>query len=149
MMQKTVRGYLARKQHQPRIKGIIKINAIKTNLNKMHEIANQLKVERENMLNQVTDVQRTIETAVTKIRSNPKISPAQIDALYGEIMSKLDTQMKTIHVKLQEQRNAEEQERLRKIQAALEAERKAKEEDERRVREEEETRRKLVVIDNY
>ncbi|KXJ78953.1 hypothetical protein RP20_CCG002831 [Aedes albopictus] len=145
VMQKTVRGYLARKQHQPRIKGIIKINAIKSNLSKMHEIANQLKSERENMLKQVTDVQRTIEAAVTRIKGDPKISAAQIDGLYGEIMNKLDNQMKTIHLKLQEQRNAEEQERLRKIQAALEAERKAKEEEERRLREEEENRKKSVV----
>lgn len=45
---------------------------------------------------------------------------------------------------LQKQRQAEEQERLRKIQEALEEERKQKEEEERKVREEEENRRKLV-----
>ena len=40
-----------------------------------------------------------------------------------------------------DQRQAEEQERLRKIQIALEAERKIKEEEERKKREDEENRR--------
>ncbi|XP_055588992.1 myosin heavy chain 95F isoform X2 [Uranotaenia lowii] len=145
--QKTIRGYLARKRHQPRIKGIIKINAIKTNMGKMQEIANELKSERDNMLRQVADVQRAIEEAVRKIKGNPKITQAEIDGLYGGVMSKIDAQMKMIHIKLQEQRNAEEQERLRKIQAALEAERKAKEEEERRLREEEENRKKKAEIE--
>jgi myosin VI len=47
----------------------------------------------------------------------------------------------------QEQRNAEEQERLRKMQAEMEAVRRAKEEEERRLREEEETRRKKAEME--
>lgn len=147
IVQKTVRGYQARKQHQPRLKGISKINAIKTSLGKMQEIANQLKAERENMLKHVAEIQHAIEDAVTRIRGNPKITPAEIDGLYGGVMSKIDAQMKTIHLKLQEQRNAEEQDRLRKIQAALEAEKKAKEEEERRLREEEDNRRKKAEME--
>lgn len=147
LAQKTIRGYLARKRHQPRIKGIVKINAIKTNLGKMQEVATQLKTERDSMLRQVADIQRAIEDAVGRIKGNARISPAEIDALYAGVMSKIDAQMKTIHVKLQEQRNAEEQERLRKIQAALEAERRIKEEEERRLREEEENRRKKAEME--
>lgn len=56
----------------------------------------------------------------------------------------MNQQMVTMRNKVQEQRNAEEQERLRLIQMKMEAERKAKEEEERKLREEEETRRKKV-----
>lgn len=52
--------------------------------------------------------------------------------------------MNVMKVKLQEQRNAEEQERLRQIQLKMDAERKAREEEERKKREEEENRRKKV-----
>ncbi|XP_058443586.1 myosin heavy chain 95F isoform X1 [Malaya genurostris] len=147
VIQKTVRGYQARKQHQPRIKGIVKIKAIKTSLGKMQEIANQLKAERESMLKQVVDVTRAIDDAIRKIKANPKISAAEIDSLHNGVMAKIDAQMKMIHIKLQEQRNAEEQERLRKIQAAFEAERKAKEAEERLLREEEENRRKKAEME--
>jgi hypothetical protein len=59
---------------------------------------------------------------------------------------KTNQQMNIMKVKLQEQRNAEEQEKLRQIQLKIEAERKAREEEERIKREEEENRRKKVVI---
>lgn len=52
-----------------------------------------------------------------------------------------------LNKKLQEQRSAEEQERLRKIQLALEAERRAKEEEERLKREEEDNRKKKAEME--
>lgn len=67
-MQKTLRGYLARKQHQPRIKGIAKINAIRSNMKQMEEIANQLKGERETMLKHMKDIEVQIEGAIAKIK---------------------------------------------------------------------------------
>lgn len=68
MMQKTIRGYLARKQHQPRYRGIIKINGISADVKKMQEIANQLKAEKDTMLKQIKDVQEQIQLAVKKIK---------------------------------------------------------------------------------
>lgn len=50
-------------------------------------------------------------------------------------------------IPLKEQRNAEEQERLRQIQMVMEAERKIKEEEERVKREEEETRKKKAEME--
>lgn len=67
-MQKTIRGYLARKQHQPRYRGIIKINGISADVKKMQEIANQLKAEKDTMLKQIKDVQEQIQLAVKKIK---------------------------------------------------------------------------------
>lgn len=68
MMQKMLRGHLARKQHQPRIKGIIKINAIRSNMKQMEDIANQLKNERESMLKQARDIIGAVDVAIQKIR---------------------------------------------------------------------------------
>lgn len=66
--QKIIRGYIARRQHQPRYKGIIKINALKRNVNEMETIANQLKQDRETMLKQLKDIELQIETAIKKIK---------------------------------------------------------------------------------
>lgn len=68
MVQKTLRGYLARKQHQPRYKGIAKINAIRRNMKQMEEIANQVKKERESMLNQIKEIDGQIDVAIKKIK---------------------------------------------------------------------------------
>ncbi|XP_070491235.1 myosin heavy chain 95F isoform X2 [Chironomus tepperi] len=145
--QKIVRGYLARRQHRPRFKGIIKINALKSNVKEMETIANQLKQDRESMMKQLKDIELQIDTAIKKIKSNEKIKSSEIDGFLSQLTNKANQQMNTIRVKLQEQRNAEEQERLRQIQLKMEAERLAKEEEERRLREEEENRRKKAEME--
>lgn len=70
LAQRIIRGYLARKQHQPRYKGIMKIKAIKINLTKTEEIANQLKSNKETVLKQVRDVEQLIDRSVSKIKVN-------------------------------------------------------------------------------
>lgn len=68
MMQKYIRGFLARKQHQPRIRGIIKINGISANVKKMEEIANELKSEKDPMLKQIREFEEQIRMAAMKIK---------------------------------------------------------------------------------
>lgn len=68
IIQKTVRGYLARKQHQPRVKGIIKISSIKKNMAQMENIATQLKNDKESMLIQVKEVNQMIDAAIKTIK---------------------------------------------------------------------------------
>ncbi|XP_050079462.1 myosin heavy chain 95F [Anopheles maculipalpis] len=147
VLQKAVRGYLVRKQHQPRYRGIMKIKAVEHNLQKMQAIAEQLKADRDKMQANIRDVQAMLKVAIEKIRNNPTIGAAAIDRQYAEIMHSIDTNMKLINARLQEQRNAEEQERLNKIKLALEAERRAKEEELRRLKEEEENRKKKTEIE--
>uniref|UniRef100_A0A2M4BA63 Putative myosin class v heavy chain n=1 Tax=Anopheles marajoara TaxID=58244 RepID=A0A2M4BA63_9DIPT len=148
LLQKTIRGYLVRKQHLVRLRGIGKVKAIQANLSKMHNIAGQLRsADRDNMQERIRAVQTLIEQAIAMIRANPNISSATIDQQNDNIMRRFDEDMKLINVKLQEQRNAEEQERLNKIKQALEAEQRRKEEEERRQREEEETRKKKAEME--
>lgn len=66
--QKYIRGYLARKQHRPRYKGIVKINGVKSNVKQMETIANQLKNERDLMLKQLKEFEVQIDTAIKMIK---------------------------------------------------------------------------------
>ncbi|XP_058063778.1 myosin heavy chain 95F isoform X1 [Anopheles bellator] len=148
LLQKTIRGYLARKQHQVRLRGITKVKAINANLGKMHAIAGQLRSsDRDRMQERIRVVQGLISEAIALIKANPVISATSIDLQYSNIMKRFDEDMKLINVKLQEQRNAEEQERLNNIKLALEAEQRRKEEEERRQQEEEETRKRKAEIE--
>lgn len=66
--QKMIRGYLARRQHRPRFKGIIKINSLRNNVKEMETIANQLKQDRDSMMKQLKDIELQIDTAIKKIK---------------------------------------------------------------------------------
>ncbi|XP_055853454.1 myosin heavy chain 95F isoform X2 [Episyrphus balteatus] len=141
VIQKVVRGYLARKQHRPRLHGITKINNIRSSAAKTVDIANQLKAGKEGIISEVNSLETQIDDAIKKIRANPKIKAKEIDDLMNKITGNMNKLTVALNSKLEEQKQAEEQERLRKIQEALEAARRAKEEEERRNREDEENKK--------
>lgn len=66
--------------------------------------------------------------------------------MYTVVMANMNKLTVDLNGKLKEQQQAEEQERLRKIQEALEIERRAKEIEEQRLREEVENKRLLVLM---
>ena len=120
MVQKMIRGFLARKQHQPRIKGIIELNLVRKNLAKTKDITNQLKTNKDAVLNQVQDLDKIIQKAVNDIRvsliivcvslqchfkiyfqNNNNIKSTQIDALCSDIMLKLEKQNNGLKAQLQ------------------------------------------------
>ena len=64
-----------------------------------------------------------------------------IDAMYFDLVGKLNKQLKEVEQRVEQQKIEEEQERLRKIQEQMELERKRREEEERKRKQEEEERR--------
>lgn len=146
-MQKNIRGYLARKRHGPRINGLRKINALNKNIKQLESIASQLKKEKDNSLKSINNLGLEIRSAIKKIKDDHKISLNTIETMQIQLTEKVNKEMLLLQKKVQDQKNAEEQERLRKIQEEMERERKRKEEEERRLREEEENRRKKAEIE--
>ena len=69
----------------------------------------------------------------------------QVEKEYSSLVAAVKKGLAGLNKKLADQKNAEEQERLRKIQEEMERERKRKEEEERKRQEEEENRRKYVI----
>ncbi|XP_018568271.1 myosin heavy chain 95F isoform X2 [Anoplophora glabripennis] len=147
IVQKTVRGYLVRKQHGPRIKALRNIHALSGNLQKVEASAAQLKKDKDSITNQINQLKTQFGSAIDRIKSDDKINPKAAQALYTDLVAKVNLQMAALQKKLQEQKNAEEQERLRKIQEELERQKRLKEEEERKQREEEENRRKKAEIE--
>lgn len=75
-------------------------------------------------------------------QNNPKIKAEEIDQLHKQLMTQANASMATLQKKLQQQKVAEEQDRLRKIQEEMEREKMRREEEERKKKEEEDTRKK-------
>ncbi|KAK3924050.1 Myosin heavy chain 95F [Frankliniella fusca] len=151
-IQKNIRMYLAKKHHRPRYRGIMKINSLQSMLTRMQEIIKQMKKDREASESQVKALHEDMTSAIRKIKTNPKISGAEVDGLYTQLMNKANAQMGALQAKLEQQKSAEEQERLRRIQQEMEEEKKRKAaeeaaqkalEEDRKKKQEMEARRKI------
>ena len=57
-----------------------------------------------------------LDNAIAKIRASSKISKANIDAINADLIKEINKAVADVKVKLEKQKSAEEQERLRKIQ---------------------------------
>ncbi|XP_069688949.1 myosin heavy chain 95F isoform X2 [Periplaneta americana] len=146
-IQKNVRMFLAKRIHQPRYRGIAKINSLQAKLKQMEASIGQLKKDKQSSLSDLKKLQADMASAIQKIKREEKIKPGEVDKLYTQLMNTTNTQMNQLQKKVQQQKNAEEQERLRKIQEEMEREKKRKEEEERKKREEEENRRKKIEME--
>ncbi|XP_044727037.1 myosin heavy chain 95F isoform X2 [Chrysoperla carnea] len=142
IIQKTIRGYLVRKKHMPRFKGIQKIKSLKSQVKQMQEVASQIKKDKDIIMSDINKIQSSIEETIMKIKKQDSITGSQVEALYKQLLDLTNNQMNLLQKRMLEQKNAEEQERLRKIQEQMELEKRRKEEEERKQREEEENRKK-------
>lgn len=89
-VQKIVRGFLARKQHQPRYRGIIKIKSLKEKLGRSTDIVNQLRGTKDGILKQANDIEYLINGYVKNIQTDSRIKPKTIDQMYTDIITKID-----------------------------------------------------------
>lgn len=105
-VQKIVRGFLARKQHQPRYRGIINIKSVKEKLERSTEIVNQLKGSKDSILKEAADVEHLINSSVRNIQNNPRINSKQIDKMYSDIVNKIDNYNNLLKNELQVKYNA-------------------------------------------
>lgn len=90
-IQKIVRGFLARKQHQPRYRGIIKIKSLKEKLRRSTDIVNQVKGSKDAILKQANDIEHLINGYVKNIQNDSRINPKTIDKMYNDIITKIDS----------------------------------------------------------
>lgn len=67
-IQKSIRGYLVRRRHQPRYRGIAKIRALTNNLKEMETTAGQLKKEKASMLKNIENLRNDIVNACSTIK---------------------------------------------------------------------------------
>lgn len=104
-VQKIVRGFLARKQHQPRYRGIIKIKSLKDKLQRSTDIVNQLRGSKDFILKQSNDIEHLITGYVKNIQNDSRINPKTIDKMYSDIMSKIDNYNNSLQGELKVKRN--------------------------------------------
>ncbi|XP_072359407.1 unconventional myosin-VI-like isoform X2 [Scyliorhinus torazame] len=136
-MQKTVRMWLCKKKHKPRIDGLVKVKSLKQRVNRMTDVVKALREGKAEMSKQVQDLDSSINALVTKMKKII-MTRDQIDKEYVALVKRSEQLLSTLQKKKQEE---EEAERLRVIQQEMEREQMRHEEEDRRRKQEEEERR--------
>ncbi|OAD53874.1 Myosin heavy chain 95F [Eufriesea mexicana] len=114
ILQKTARMYIAEKQHRPRIKGILMIKNLRTQLVGMKETSRQLK-NREKPMNDIKRLQDDLETAIKRIKDNEKIKSGEIDSLYTNLVNQMNRQMASLQDMAQLEKEAMEENKYREL----------------------------------
>ncbi|NXL04171.1 MYO6 protein, partial [Mesembrinibis cayennensis] len=136
-IQKTIRMWLCKRKHKPRIDGLIKVRTLKKRLDKFNEVVSALKEGKAETSKQVKELEYSIDASMTKIKTTI-MTREQIQNEYDALVRSSEQLLSALQKKKQQE---EEAERLRRIQEEMEKERKRREEEERQRRKEEEERR--------
>lgn len=142
-MQKTIRMWLCKRRHKPRIDGLVKVGTLKKRLDKFNEVVSALKDGKPEVNRQIKDLEISIDALMAKIKST-MMTREQIQKEYDALVKCSEDLLSALQKKKQQQ---EEAERLRRIQEEMEKERKRREEDEKRRRKEEEERRMKLEME--
>lgn len=142
-MQKTIRMWLCKRRHKPRIDGLVKVGTLKKRLDKFNEVVSALKDGKPEVNRQIKDLEISIDALMAKIKST-MMTREQIQKEYDALVKSSEDLLSALQKKKQQQ---EEAERLRRIQEEMEKERKRREEDEKRRRKEEEERRMKLEME--
>ncbi|KXJ14045.1 Unconventional myosin-VI [Exaiptasia diaphana] len=145
-IQKSVRMFIALAKHKPRYKHIIKIRLLEVQVNNMAASASKLKKDKDLVLKHISGVNNDLAAAIKKIKATV-MRRKDIEQEYFALVQKVNNQLNDLNKRQEQQKIAEEQERLRKIQEEMERERKRREEEERKRREEEEERKRKMEIE--
>uniref|UniRef100_A0A8B9LAM1 Unconventional myosin-VI n=1 Tax=Astyanax mexicanus TaxID=7994 RepID=A0A8B9LAM1_ASTMX len=135
-MQKTVRMWLCKRKHKPRIDGLVKVRSLKKRMGKFNEVVSGLKEAKQEMSKQIQDLDASIDALMFKIKSTI-MTRIEIDHEHQALVTRSEQLLTTMQKQKQQE---EERERLRRIQEEMEKERKRREEDEKRRKQEEEER---------
>lgn len=142
-MQKTIRMWLCKRRHKPRIDGLVKVGTLKKRLDKFNEVVSALKDGKPEVNRQIKDLEISIDALMAKIKSTI-MAREQIQKEYDALVKSSEDLLSALQKKKQQE---EEAERLRRIQEEMEKERKRREEDEQRRRKEEEERRMKLEME--
>ncbi|XP_032356250.1 myosin VIb isoform X3 [Etheostoma spectabile] len=136
-IQKTVRMWLCKRKHRPRIDGMVKVRNLKKHMERVNKVVNGLKEGKQEMAKQVQELAGSIDTLLAKIKATV-MTWKEIDTEYQGLVKRSEQLLSSMQKKKQEE---EESERLKHIEEEMEKERKTREKEEQRRKQEEDDRK--------
>merc|ERR1719446_1194614 len=129
-IQKNLRMSLAMRQHRPRYQGLRSIRMLSNQVDKIEEMGGNLKGGKSVLEQSIDSLKQNIDKAVNTIKTCEKISKLEIDKIYKSLVDQINKELVGVKRKIEQERIAEEQEKLRKLQQEMEEEKKRKQEEE-------------------
>uniref|UniRef100_A0A8C5ASE1 Unconventional myosin-VI n=1 Tax=Gadus morhua TaxID=8049 RepID=A0A8C5ASE1_GADMO len=142
IMQKTIRMWLCRRKHKPRIDGLVKVRSLKTRMSRFTEVVGGLKEGQQEMSRQVLELEASIDLLMAKIKST-MMSRLDIDHEHQALVGRSEKLLTAMQNKKKEE---EERERLKRIQEDMDRERQRREEEEQRRRQDDDDRRLELAL---
>jgi myosin VI len=139
--------WLCKKKYKPRIKGILKVKTLQSQLEAMEKISSQLKADKDKSMQQVQMLKQQMQNVIYKIKTAPVLLEKDIKKLYNDLFAAFDTDLKKLKALLEQQKNRDEQERLKKLQEEIEKAKRQKEEEEKQKELEDKQRKQKVEIE--
>uniref|UniRef100_A0A673CMX7 Unconventional myosin-VI n=1 Tax=Sphaeramia orbicularis TaxID=375764 RepID=A0A673CMX7_9TELE len=127
-IQKTVRMWLCKRKHRPRIDGMVKVRNLKKHMERFNEVVNGLKEGKQEMAKQVQELAAAIDALLAKIKTTV-MTWKEIDKEYQGLVKRSEQLLSSMQKKKQEE---EETERLKHIEEEMEKERKRREKEEQK-----------------
>ncbi|GFS27455.1 unconventional myosin-VI-like [Elysia marginata] len=140
MIQSHIRMWRCARTFKPKYETLQKVRAIQAQRSLVDQLVGQLKKDKDSVIKAVKELETGQENFVKKIRTTD-MSREEMVRMTNTLATNMDVLLQDLKKRLEQQKSAEEQERLRKIQEQMEIERKRREEEERKRKEEEEQRK--------
>uniref|UniRef100_A0A8C2Z6B2 Unconventional myosin-VI n=1 Tax=Cyclopterus lumpus TaxID=8103 RepID=A0A8C2Z6B2_CYCLU len=140
-MQKTVRMWLCRRKHKPRIDGLVKVRHLKERMGRFNEVVIGLKEGKQEMSKQVQDLETAIDSLMVQIKCSI-MTRIDIDHEYQALVTRSEQLLTAMQNKKKEE---EERERLQRIEEEMQRDKMRREEEEQRRKQDEEDRRLWLV----
>jgi len=146
-VQAGVRMHLAKKQHRPRIKALVSIKGLAGQVDQIASMAGGLKSDRDSVMKTVQTLNSSINKVIVEIKRNPKLKKRELDGLYQGLVDQIQGQVSTVKKKIEKQKAADEQAKLRALQEEMEREKRRKAEEEAELRRQEDDRRQKAEME--
>merc|ERR1719350_2701352 len=140
-IQKTVRMHLAKKRHRPRYQALVKIRNLSGQVKQIGSMTKGLKSDKEGVEKSVRKIQDNIDQVCKTIKGNETISKREIEKYYQSLVDQINKELSNVKSKIEKQKAADEQAKLRKLQQEMEEERRKKEAEDAEIRSIEEERK--------
>ena len=118
-IQKNLRMHLAMKQHRPRYLGLKAIKLLSSRVDKIDELGRNLKGGKSAMEQSLDVLKQNIDKTVGTIKACERIKKSEIDRMHNDLISQIEREIVSVKRKVEEERIAEEKERLRKLQEEM------------------------------
>ncbi|XP_054709607.1 unconventional myosin-VI-like [Uloborus diversus] len=146
LIQKNFRMCIAKRKYKPRYSCIIKVRKLCDRLNSMSEVVAMLKKDKEKSFAEIKTLETNMKNFIKQIKAS-NMTATDLEKRYSEFVKVVDDLLVNLQRKVEQQKIAEEQERIRKIQEEMEKERLKKEAEKQKKLEEEEMKKRKIELE--